>query len=139
MVEDHLGTIPACAGEPPIRRRSPWIAWDYPRVRGGTPNDPDLIALKEGLSPRARGNHCLDDTSQCQRGTIPACAGEPRNRSLLGPPLTDYPRVRRGTPNDPDLIALKEGLSPRARGNRRHDLAPAVWHGTIPACAGEPC
>ena len=71
------GTIPACAGEPPLF--TPFLSYtkDYPRVCGGTV-ELDFVPVEErGLSPRVRGNHInyyeVGDTS----GTIPACAGEP--------------------------------------------------------------
>ena len=36
--EYHIGSIPACAGEPPIHRRRTGRLWVYPRVCGGTGN-----------------------------------------------------------------------------------------------------
>ena len=133
-----IGTIPACAGEPLSPCRLVAILRDYPRVRGGTgfgsgPRDPVM-----GLSPRARGNllHSLDDTQIS--GTIPACAGEPGNRSAWKPSDWDYPRVRGGTFVQRISRGLDEGLSPRARGNPKVDDAEPLASGTIPACAGEP-
>ena len=59
-------TIPACAGEPIIKHPHHSPDRDYPRVCGGT-NDPSApITYQIGLSPRVRGNHCV------QRGQAPS-------------------------------------------------------------------
>ena len=73
----EAGTIPACAGEPhtaPRRRRAPG---DDPRVCGGTAHHPGGGGGFLGRSPRVRGN-LHGNVQRCgERGTIPACAGEP--------------------------------------------------------------
>ncbi len=71
-------------------------------------------------------------------GSIPAHAGEPRNRRDIIYPRGVYPRARGGT-----LVILcpflcGEGLSPRTRGNLRLDVAGVAVPGSIPAHAGEP-
>ena len=119
------GSIPACAGEPLMRRRrqalrglSPRVrgnrvshvadqspAWVYPRVCGGTGDRDKNRRSAEGLSPRVRGNRRLS------RG---------------------YPRVCGGT------RTAWLGLSPRVRGNPRRARVPTQIPGSIPACAGEP-
>ena len=51
------------------------------------------------------------------RGSIPACAGEPRESSF-GQPLSGvYPRVCGGTPAGMMPMNTAAGLSPRVRGN----------------------
>ncbi len=75
--ETRRGSIPACAGEPasPPTGRSPCGV--DPRVCGGaakvTP-EPESVT---GRSPRVRGSHALANPRHDQRGSIPACAGEP--------------------------------------------------------------
>ena len=138
----HLGSIPACAGEPrpkPPRPRS-WTV--YPRVCGGT----GIVTLAEdrgaGLSPRVRGNLC----GGTRRGaavmaamrSIPACAGEPAFSALPRRPCTVYPRVCGGTHIGGRRPRICHGLSPRVRGNLEQGSISTIIMGSIPACAGEP-
>ena len=111
-------SIPACAGEPRGRRRTPGWPGVYPRVCGGTAPVESAAQMKAGLSPRVRGNHRRDDPGARLPGSIPACAGEPRTRTQTPPGPGVYPRVCGGT----------------------HDLSRMVLAmvGSIPACAGEP-
>ena len=73
----HLGSIPACAGEP----QQEWLICHhprvYPRVCGGTPAAPAGAASDRGLSPRVRGNLRYRRPLRIRQGSIPACAGEP--------------------------------------------------------------
>ena len=71
-------SIPACAGEPCRAWRSVGRARVYPRVCGGTLDDGDTWMMVAGLSPRVRGNRGLSTPRGRWRGSIPACAGEPR-------------------------------------------------------------
>ena len=70
-------SIPACAGEPlsgPQRVDNPAV---YPRVCGGTQTFAIHHKGGGGLSPRVRGNRGSSFCAAYQRGSIPACAGEP--------------------------------------------------------------
>ena len=112
------GPIPACAGEP--------VAWSlparyrrvYPRVCGGTEWTEMEAGLKEGLSPRVRGNRIFIILPPVQCRSIPACAGEPHDRHVQ--PLRGwvYPRVCGGTTTPASRARIGRGLSPRVRGNR---------------------
>ena len=92
-----VGSIPACAGEPPAASSKPRRRPVYPRVCGGTVSPNPLPAIGEGLSPRVRGNRQRRQRRVLDSGSIPACAGEPRNlwanRRMNGV----YPRVCGGT------------------------------------------
>src|SRR5699024_9070225 len=90
-------TIPACAGEPVAPAAVQILDTDYPRVCGGTEKEETNPKSQKGLSPRVRGNPCVTVGSSSDRGTIPACAGEPRIASALFGPIQDYPRVCGGT------------------------------------------
>ena len=138
LVDDDLGTIPACAGEPSSRSRQNRWSWDYPRVRGGTRIAGRPFDGLVGLSPRARGNLVYTVLMICHKRTIPACAGEPHPDTRAGRRIRDYPRVRGGTGSRGLEARLPGGLSPRARGNPVGTDTPVFWDGTIPACAGEP-
>ena len=131
-------SIPACAGEPRAAVWSMNSGKVYPRVCGGTfPNrvNPDP---GEGLSPRVRGNpEDVRDEARI-RGSIPACAGEPRPISRLRRRRKVYPRVCGGTRVLQAEMRLIKGLSPRVRGNRMTGRNCACSSGSIPACAGEP-
>ena len=72
-----VGSIPACAGEPP-RPQGPVDRVEvYPRVCGGTLLADRIAVVSPGLSPRVRGNPAESRLPQKLPGSIPACAGEP--------------------------------------------------------------
>ena len=132
------GSIPACAGEPFCYPLYAPACGVYPRVCGGTicriPQPPGV----DGLSPRVRGNRPDDRGNGACRGSIPACAGEPKTPFRIPTAAPVYPRVCGGTPASYPPAGRLPGLSPRVRGNRAGDCArPLVWR-SIPACAGEP-
>ena len=132
------GSIPACAGEPsqPTRRHtSPTV---YPRVCGGTVRTGHAAAGVEGLSPRVRGNPLEAAQVGTERGSIPACAGEPALVPSSSYQLVVYPRVCGGTGAYVDEVRALMGLSPRVRGNRDQAAYGDRQLGSIPACAGEP-
>ncbi len=75
----YCGSIPACAGEP-NRGCVRWPLWRvYPRVCGGTTKVFRVLDEIRGLSPRVRGNRQGARRTLAARGSIPACAGEPRS------------------------------------------------------------
>ena len=53
---DRDGSIPACTGEPRLRRPCPCWRRVYPRVYGGTTTFDLATKPSPGLSPRVRGN-----------------------------------------------------------------------------------
>ena len=73
-----VGSIPACAGEPRRWSRGSAPGTVYPRVCGGTVVGDVLVGLPYGLSPRVRGNPGALRHLRPQAGSIPACAGEPK-------------------------------------------------------------
>ena len=134
-----MGSIPACAGEPPYRetvRR--WCAV-YPRVCGGTCGYLATATAPAGLSPRVRGNPFDSSRGRKTGGSIPACAGEPGVGRGRIPDPSVYPRVCGGTRAVGPAHELLQGLSPRVRGNLHRVGQPARRPRSIPACAGEPC
>ncbi len=133
-----VGTIPACAGEPPEHRPDGRPRRDYPRVCGGTRTGRRRPVSPSGLSPRVRGNHSSGCRPASDLGTIPACAGEPAGGRGGGAGTADYPRVCGGTDVTDWFFTASTGLSPRVRGNPGHPPGATVGSGTIPACAGEP-
>ena len=91
-----------------------------------------------GLSPRVRGNLRHLVRQQLTRGSIPACAGEPKRTTCTSPAPRVYPRVCGGTSIRAPRTSRSAGLSPRVRGNRGRGAGSRREHGSIPACAGEP-
>ena len=91
------GSIPACAGEPPMSRAAPAPAWVYPRVCGGTAPLLPLESQRRGLSPRVRGNLRRRRGTSGKSRSIPACAGEPRQTFPARRLRQVYPRVCGGT------------------------------------------
>ena len=110
----------------------------YPRVCGGTRNNAPTWGTIAGLSPRVRGNLHRPDPACEERGSIPACAGEPSIALAPSAPLRFNPRVCGGTLSSVAPATTSTGLSPRVRGNRPPPLACQLFPGSIPACAGEP-
>ena len=132
------GPIPASAGEPGLGDQRPGNDWAYPRERGGTSGMQITVPFTAGLSPRARGNLTMSERITFFIGPIPASAGEPGIRIVIGFFKRAYPRERGGTAARTSSSGLPTGLSPRARGNRqgRGDGDRRRW--PIPASAGEP-
>ena len=131
-------SIPACAGEPPVRRASADMTSVYPRVCGGTQGLAEAEKGAEGLSPRVRGNLDVLDVLDARVRSIPACAGEPAATAFQVMMMRVYPRVCGGTCVLARRGARPSGLSPRVRGNRSPDDVLRVIRRSIPACAGEP-
>ena len=91
------GSIPACAGEPPLSDRHPRRPEVYPRVCGGTDHAPSPTARLLGLSPRVRGNPSMPQSKMAPPRSIPACAGEPVPMPFRRIGCEVYPRVCGGT------------------------------------------
>ena len=105
---------------------------------GGTFPPAGLSRRVRGLSPRVRGNRARASRSSSVRGSIPACAGEPRPCLSAPFPGRVYPRVCGGTHRQTSGPSLYSGLSPRVRGNPIDLADGTAGKGSIPACAGEP-
>ena len=135
---DCRGSIPACAGEPQLSRLGRDRGAVYPRVCGGTTFS--LVYRRDswGLSPRVRGNLNRPRVSHDCRGSIPACAGEPRCYGDQACQCGVYPRVCGGTRVERGAVVGDGGLSPRVRGNPDYLISDIKARGSIPACAGEP-
>ena len=138
VAESATGPIPACAGQPGCRGALGLALWAYPRVCGATSPMARSAALCTGLSPRVRGNLDFGQHLGPRVGPIPACAGQP----FPAPPdwcyARAYPRVCGATLRLKREGAIRQGLSPRVRGNL---VAGVKWRdfvGPIPACAGQP-
>ena len=134
----RLGSIPACAGEPPAARQPGARGRVYPRVCGGTSLRIRGLGRRAGLSPRVRGNLVTYAPAPAPDRSIPACAGEPLSWGRAAHCGRVYPRVCGGTYSGELRVAVMDGLSPRVRGNLTHRHSPRQSCGSIPACAGEP-
>ena len=114
----HVGSIPACAGEPFACNTRLSESRVYPRVCGGTLFLYCLASRSLGLSPRVRGNHQARLAINDCKWSIPACAGEP--------------------PSSEEPLPICTGLSPRVRGNLFGSILSVRAPRSIPACAGNP-
>ena len=94
--------------------------------------------IRNGLSPRVRGNPNRYPWEYTLTGSIPACAGEPRSKTSRAARSRVYPRVCGGTSLVVESPSRAGGLSPRVRGNLKRCLVDSLGSGSIPACAGEP-
>ena len=136
-----MGSIPASAGERSTRRCQCSQTGVYPRERGGTPRLVPAPMMPGGLSPRARGNVSSILFLCYGVGSIPASAGERLGLLSRSCGTRVYPRERGGTQIEQYKLQLMQGLSPRARGNAKHERIIGDYEGSIPASAGEraPC
>ena len=132
-----LGSIPALAGERLPLRQTVFSGRVYPRACGGTDwmLSPDVI--NQGLSPRLRGNVKFFAARGCERGSIPALAGERLWLPLPTAAWRVYPRACGGTHDGIIEPANDRGLSPRLRGNANYKWDSRGRWGSIPALAGE--
>ena len=137
-VPEVVGSIPACAGEPPARDVWMVLRQVYPRVCGGTGGASERGDILQGLSPRVRGNRVGLARSAKANRSIPACAGEPVLPARWLRRCRVYPRVCGGTDATCCQPATTFGLSPRVRGNPCHPASSIAMMRSIPACAGEP-
>ena len=87
------GSIPAWAGQPSSPSPSPMPGTVYPRVGGATCSSRPSPSDMTGLSPRGRGNPCLEWCLAVSMGSIPAWAGQPRAAQTTYSPRAVYPRV----------------------------------------------
>ncbi len=133
-----LRSIPACAGEPEASTWHLSAGEVYPRVCGGANPSAQAKEPSAGLSPRVRGSRPPPDEWRPRRGSIPACAGEPRESRGTTPPGRVYPRVCGGAMKSTLSAWTICGLSPRVRGSLSGVSGNRDCAGSIPACAGEP-
>ena len=140
----HLGSIPACAGEP-VRRLvlAIWNRGLSPRVRGSPPMRCACSRNKQKVYPRVCGG-------AGKRSSVPifpslyevyprVCGGATIRTLVNGLCVGLSPRVRGSLPSDRRLVRMALGLSPRVRGSPGRGLGrPRTSNGSIPACAGEP-
>ena len=133
-----LGCIPARAGEPRRPPRAGRPTRVYPRASGGTVVPVRRSCSRPGVSPRERGNRDRRGDADIRPGCIPARAGEPEHRLVVGRIHRVYPRASGGTLRTSTWPRTKPGVSPRERGNRRIWVVGASTSGCIPARAGEP-
>ena len=132
------GVYPACTGEPERPTSQVFSHRVYPRVYGGTRGDRREKMQRKGLSPRVRGNLPFHHLRYSFGGSIPACTGEPCTRFAYYYMNQVYPRVYGGTWLMAVCCVVRNGLSPRVRGNREECSSQSACYGSIPACTGEP-
>ena len=132
------GSIPACAGQTPVRSTCRTRIEVYPRVCGADVKTLAIRLLPPGLSPRVRGRLLAPTHRQVHDRSIPACAGQTCRCTLARLPPAVYPRVCGADRPTNAYEMIFEGLSPRVRGSRGcHDARRNVRR-SIPTCAGQP-
>ena len=132
------GPIPARAGQPLCGRCRTGPAGAYPRACGATFSVVHWYCMRQGLSPRVRGNLQRDGFAQSDAGPIPARAGQPdccRNHASAP---GAYPRACGATRHRRGRCCQESGLSPRVRGNQAMPNKNLPTFGPIPARAGQP-
>ena len=110
----------------------------YPRVGGETPRWGRQLPELRGLSPRGRGNPYQSPRLICPVGSIPAWAGKPEPRKGVIVWAEVYPRVGGETFSIYAYHDMRQGLSPRGRGNQLLHVRTQLDARSIPAWAGKP-
>ena len=105
---------------------------------GATAQRNRIERRRKGLSPRVRGNRQRFKIIVEFTRSIPACAGQPISALRRLSAKAVYPRVCGATSFSFSTSTGFSGLSPRVRGNPRHDYAGVAPFRSIPACAGQP-
>ena len=132
----ETGSIPACAGEPPIEVRQVHNLGVYPRVCGGTTIAAHRSSSLMGLSPRVRGNHAGVLLGVHGQGSIPACAGEPSHVALREHCRSGLSRVCGGTLTTTKCTMTCWGLSPACAGEPTNDGSKMAKAGVYPRVCG---
>ena len=104
-----------------------------------TPSQPPAappLRQAHGPSQRVRGNRPDAVGAAVRAGSIPACAGEPREQKRQISTLEVYPRVCGGTSPQGASHKSDAGLSPRVRGNLTAGCIAQIGRRSTPACAG---
>ncbi len=105
---------------------------------GGASGAPFPLSFRRGRSPRVRGSLPQPLFPRRERGSIPACAGEPPPRRGSPPRRGVDPRVCGGATDPTQASGILLGRSPRVRGSLTNHGAIGCSSRSIPACAGEP-
>ena len=151
------GSIPACAGKPNTPSVAELLTRVHPRVCGEAERRAGEQSPVAGPSPRVRGSlgpqgqscgpegsipACAGKPRQRRRalasGSIPACAGKPRPSTQRGSSTRVHPRVCGEAAIGCLLVRRPRGPSPRVRGSRSAASLSSSSTGSIPACAGKP-
>ncbi len=140
-VGQHLGnpagSIPAHAGETPMRFSPRSHNEVDPRSRGGDTRGFRPRGARSGRSPLTRGRlPAICEASPSAR-SIPAHAGETKRCALVQRKNEVDPRSRGGDPLGGPNVAPSAGRSPLTRGRRHYVNLPERAIGSIPAHAGE--
>ncbi len=130
--------IPAWAGEPLPISTTGTFRTGHLRVGGGTEGPVQRVLDRRGPSPRGRGNPTEAALPAPCRGAIPAWAGEPGDLHEVFEPERGHPRVGGGTTRRRRRRGMRDGPSPRGRGNQTSAPMARAGRRAIPAWAGEP-
>ena len=111
------GSIPASAGQPRARARTPSKPTVYPRECGAALIVVCVIVDTSGLSPRVRGSPSKMPFPVCCLWSIPASAGQPLPRRAGRGRARVYPRECGAAFTSKCVCVICLGLSPRVRGS----------------------
>ena len=131
------GSIPARAGERSVAASAAARLTVHPRACGGEHGTLLPPNGERGPSPRVRGRAADRERVRRPRGSIPARAGESRNRRSATAAPWVHPRACGG--ESPARVGTYQdwGPSPRVRGRDQWRDFFTILNGSIPARAGE--
>ena len=108
----------------------------HPLLRGEFRRCNDIIQVKGGSSPLARGTLCEQGDCVVKHRFIPACAGNSNSERCPNRNYTVHPRLRGELISNPTGLFINSGSSPLARGTLRRICEGFAKDRFIPACAG---
>ena len=91
--QNHVGIIPACAGNTAKASLIDALSWDHPRVCGEHGRRIPARCSTWGSSPRVRGTLGGIKIINSHPGIIPACAGNTHRATTRHIARRDHPRV----------------------------------------------
>ena len=130
------GIIPAHAGNTSLIRHYEQNLGDHPRACGEHWLAARRVERRAGSSPRMRGTPLHDLVFRCQRGIIPAHAGNTSIGRSKFRSSWDHPRACGEHPFPVGLLTIPVGSSPRMRGTLPGKSTGLQTSGIIPAHAG---
>ncbi len=117
VLDRHLGSIPAHAGQPRGQRRGALRARVDPRACGAAETRTPSTQRSKGRSPRMRGSPRASAREKVIRGSIPAHAGQPAAARVRPRAARVDPRACGAARGSRSKLARTLGRSPRMRGS----------------------
>ena len=131
------GITPACAGKTRPTPRTSHTGWDHPRMRGEDAKQMSPVKRACGSPPHARGRPRHRRHLLRKRRITPACAGKTLVVVDVAAARDHHPRMRGEDSVNSQVVRVREGSPPHARGRLTHCRTSRRIGRITPACAGK--